>query len=68
MTGGDYAGLFYWQVGSSALTLNGSVSISSGAWYAPSGTAVLNSGAALTVSALVTKDLTVNGGATLTLH
>lgn len=67
-TTGDYAGLLFWQTDRSTVPLNGSASFAGGAWYAPAGQLILNGGSALTVSALVTKDVTVNGGASITVH
>jgi hypothetical protein len=63
---GPYAGLFYWQASGDGLYLNTPVA-SSGAWYAPNAALTLNSGAALSASTVIVKDLTVNGGATVTV-
>jgi hypothetical protein len=62
---GPYSGLFYWQASRDGLYPNAGVGIG-GAWYAPSAALTLNSGAAMSASQVIVKDLTINSGASLT--
>jgi len=62
---GPYAGLLYWQAGSSAVALNGAVTFGFGGWYEPTGQLTLNGGSSLTASSVVVKDFTANGAASV---
>jgi hypothetical protein len=64
---GPYAGLFYWQATGDGLYPNAAATVN-GAWYAPNAALTLNSGASLTASQVIVKDLTINGGAALMAH
>jgi hypothetical protein len=62
---GPYAGLFYWQVGTNAVTLNAPAA--NGAWYEPHGALVLNSNVKLTAPLVTAATLTVDTGASLSV-
>jgi len=63
MASGAYAGVLYWQVSSTSVSEN--AAFAGGAWYEPAGQLTLNSGASLTASTLVVKDLTINSSASV---
>jgi hypothetical protein len=62
---GPYAGLLYWQAGTTSVALNSTAPFAGGAWYEPAGALTLNSGGTMSASAVIVATLTLNSGTTL---
>jgi hypothetical protein len=62
---GPYAGLLYWQAGTTAVALNGPTPFAGGAWYEPAGTLSLNAKVTMSASTVIVATLTFNANTTL---